>query len=291
MDIKDLIAPAQRHATRFSKENNALPGCFVFRREMPSDFEAVVYDPVICLILQGGKTLNAGGTTVSMTAGDALLVSHDMPVSSRITKASRVSPYLALILSLDISILRSLYELVGVQDTRSSVPALSPFRASQDLVDPMSRYLALADDSLAAEVLGPSVLREIHFRLLISPAGGMLRNLLSVGSHASRIAKAIRAIRQDFRAPLSISHLASLAGMSTSSFHEHFKAVTGTSPLQYQKDLRMIEARRLLAEGRVSVSSASFEVGYESATQFSREFSRKFGTPPSRIAEIALRTF
>lgn len=112
----------------------------------------------------------------------------------------------------------------------------------------------------------------------------MLRNLLSVGSHASRIAKAILRIRADYATPLAIADLASLAGMSPSSFHEHFKSVTGTTPLRYQKDLRMIEAQRLLLEGGCKVSAVAYAVGYESPTQFSREYSRKFGAPPSRVS-------
>lgn len=142
------------------------------------------------------------------------------------------------------------------------------------------RYLELMDAPLDAQVLGPMIVREIHFRLLMSPIGGMLRNLLSVDSHASRIAKAIIRIRNKFREPLVVAELAEIAGMSPSSFHEHFKSVTGTTPLQYQKDLRMIEAREILMRGACSVSIAGFEVGYESPTHFSRDYSRKFGCSP-----------
>ena len=124
------------------------------------------------------------------------------------------------------------------------------------------------------------ILKEIHFRLLLSPIGGMLRNLLSVDSHASRISKSIQLIRASFKDPLKVPELAQAAGMSPSSFHEHFKSVTGTTPLQYQKDLRMIEARTLLSNGISSVSAAGFEVGYESPTHFSRDYSRKFGCSP-----------
>ncbi len=285
MTFSDLISLADARSSCFSEEKRKIEGLSVFRRERPSGLEAMVYNPIICLILQGSKVLNAGGMSVSMTAGDALLVSHDMPVSSRITEASPTKPYLALILSLDLSVLRSLYEHIGTDSTPQSALALSRIPVTPGLADPIGRYLALTDDPLAAEVIGPSVLREIHFRLLTSPAGGLLRNLLSHDSHASRIGKTIRKIRRDFRNPIAITELSDIAGMSISSFHEHFKSVTGTSPLQYLKELRMIEARRLLTEEGVSVSAAGFEVGYESATQFSREFSRKFGTPPSRVLD------
>jgi AraC-like DNA-binding protein len=140
------------------------------------------------------------------------------------------------------------------------------------------------DDPLDAKVLGPSILREIHYRLLLSPIGSMLRNLLVANSNASRVAKAIRRLRSEYRFPLKVPDLAKAAGMSASSFHEHFKAVTGTTPLQYQKDLRLIEARALLKERQKAVSEAAYAVGYESPTHFSRDYSRKFGLPPSKDA-------
>jgi transcriptional regulator GlxA family with amidase domain len=142
------------------------------------------------------------------------------------------------------------------------------------------------DNPMDAQVLGPSILREIHYRLLLSPTGGMLRRLLVADSHASRIAKAIHVLRNGFRSQLSVSHLAYQAGMSPSSFHVHFKSVTGTTPLQYQKDLRLIEARASLVERGQSVSEAAYAVGYESPTHFSRDYSKKFGVPPSRDENI-----
>jgi len=258
-----------------------LPGAQIFQREEITAFEAVVYNPVICLILQGRKEMNVGQQFVELAEGDALLVSHDLPVTSKITQASPDAPYRALILSLDLGILRSLYEQVGetVSDSHDAKSLLAG-AADTAWVNPIVRYLDLMDAPLDVQVLGPMILKEIHYRLLLSPIGGMLRNLLSVDSHASRIAKSIQKIRADFREPLVVGELAEVAGMSQSSFHEHFKSVTGTSPLQYQKDLRMIEARALLERGVASVSVAGFEVGYESPTHFSRDYSRKFGCSP-----------
>ncbi|RYG89230.1 AraC family transcriptional regulator [Loktanella sp. IMCC34160] len=266
-----------------------LPNLNVLRREKVSAFEAVVYNPVVCLILRGSKEVRIGAQSVTLRRGDALLVSHDLPVTSKITEASAEAPYLALILSLDLGTVRSLYEQVG--DAVADAPgarSLAASSAANAWTDPLRQYLAMMEQPLEAQVLGPAVLREIHFRLLLSPIGGMLRNLLSVDSHASRIAKAIARIRKDFRAPVSVTDLARLAGMSQSSFHEHFKSVTGTTPLQYLKDLRLIEARSLLRDGRRSVSETSFEVGYESPTHFSRDYSRKFGCPPRQhLAQMA----
>lgn len=258
-----------------------LPGAHVFERTEISEFEAVIYNPVICLILQGRKEMEVGTQSISLCEGDALLVSHDLPVRSKITAASPQTPYRALIFSINLGILRSLYEQVGeAVSNEQSAKSLSASAADPAWVAPMVRYLALMDDPMDVEVLGEMILREIHYRLLTSPIGAMLRNLLSVNSHASRISKSIQQIRADFREPLEVSKLAQVAGMSPSSFHEHFKSVTGTTPLQYQKDLRMIEARSLFARGVTSVSVAGFEVGYESPTHFSRDYSRKFGCSP-----------
>ncbi|MFK7838510.1 MAG: AraC family transcriptional regulator N-terminal domain-containing protein [Sulfitobacter sp.] len=277
--LRDLSAELLARDTALF--GRVLPAAHIFERKDVTTFEAVVYNPVICLILQGRKEMNVGNQFVSLTKGDALLVSHDLPVTSKITEASPRAPYRALIFSLDLSILRSLYEQVG--DAVTDVPhakSLSASAADPFWIEPMVRYLGLMETPLDVQVLGPMVLREIHYRLLLSPIGGMLRNLLSVDSHASRIAKSIQQIRAHFREPLVVGELAEGAGMSPSSFHEHFKSVTGTSPLQYQKDLRMIEARALLERGVPSVSVAGFEVGYESPTHFSRDYSRKFGCSP-----------
>jgi len=264
-----------------ARTGRILPALHVFERHEVTAFEAVVYNPVICLILQGRKEMNVGDRFVSLAEGDALLVSHDLPVTSKITEASTQAPYRALILSLDLGILRGLYEQVG-ETVSPAHPATSLSTSSADpaWIKPMERYLELMYAPLDAEVLGPMILKEVHYRLLLSPIGGMLRNLLSVDSHASRIEKSIQQIRARFREPLAVGELADIAGMSQSSFHEHFKSVTGTSPLQYQKDLRMIEARALLERGVPSVSVAGFEVGYESSTHFSRDYSRKFGCSP-----------
>jgi AraC-like DNA-binding protein len=155
-------------------------------------------------------------------------------------------------------------------------------RADPTLLDALRRYLELVDSPADAKVLGPLVSREIHYRLLVAPFGGMLRRLIRRDSNASAIARAIGHLRGDLCSPVVIPDLARRVGMSTSSFHKHFKAVTATTPLQYQKELRLLEARRLLTTGGASVTAVAYEVGYESSSQFSREYARKFGVPPSR---------
>ncbi|MBN8294793.1 AraC family transcriptional regulator [Rhodobacter sp. NTK016B] len=282
MPLEELETLTDRYRAACLRDPaTALPNLQVLRREAVSALEATVYNPVLCLILSGSKETHIGTQSVSLRRGDALLVSHDLPVTSKITQASPGNPYLALILSLDIGTVRALYEQVGefaveMPDARSMTASV----AQAEWTDPLARYLRLMDNPLEAQVLGPAVLRELHFRLLMSPMGGMLRNLLSVDSHASRIARAIGQIRRSFRQPLVVADLARSVGMSPSSFHEHFRDVTGTTPLQYQKDLRLIEAQTLLRSGGQSVSVTGHAVGYESPTHFSRDYARKFGCSP-----------
>lgn len=257
------------------------PGILLLRHTQPTVFTPALYDPVVCLILQGRKETRLGDKTHRLGPGDALVVSHDVPVVARITRARADEPYLAMILSIDLAILRSLYDEVGAAlDVGQTVGAVAAHRADPTLRDTLGRMLAVADDPVEQRVMAPMLRRELHFRLLRAPHGAMLRNLLRHDSHASHIARAIAHIRREFRAPLAVPVLAHEIGMSPSSFHKHFKAVTSTTPLQYQKELRLLEANRLLSTGDHTVSTVAFEVGYESPSQFSREYSRKFGVPP-----------
>jgi AraC-like DNA-binding protein len=282
MHLEGLIEQASRHA--FSGENGlqrapAVDGLALFRQHSPSSFEASMYEPVLCLILQGRKAVSLGDQTLAFGPGECLLVSHDLPVRSRITKA----PYLSLVLQLDVATIRKLYDEVTETALDSeSARSAETHRADPGLLDALRRYLALADSPADAKVLGPLISKEIHYRVLMAPFGGMLRRLIRHDSNASAIARAIGRIREDLRSSIAIPNLARQVGMSASSFHKNFKTITSTTPLQYQKELRLLEARRLLKTGSASVTAAAFEVGYESSSQFSREYARKFGVPPSQ---------
>jgi AraC-like DNA-binding protein len=256
-----------------------MPGLLLVQQGSPSALEASLYEPVLCLILRGRKQVSIGARALSFGPGECLLVSHDLPVCSRITR----TPYLALVFKLDLAAIRKLYDEVAATALESEpVRAVELHRADPGLLDALRRYLTLADSPADAKVLGPLVAKELHYRLLVAPFGGMLRSLIRHDSNASAIARAIGHIRADIRSPIAIPALARRVGMSISAFHKHFKTITATTPLQYQKELRLLEARRLLGAGGVSVTSAAYEVGYESPNQFSREYTRKFGVPPSR---------
>jgi AraC-like DNA-binding protein len=269
------------HADNMAVGDTGVAGLYVHRQTQPNPFETVVYHPVVCLNLQGRKQVSIGDRSIAFSAGQSLSVSHDLPVAARVTEASPELPYLAIIVALDIALLQSLSNEVGEDalDERQA-QALSSSETDTALVEAIERYFALTRDVLEAKVMAPLILKEIHFRLLVANHGGMLRQLMRRDSRASRISRAIGRIGADYRSPLAVASLADEAGMSPSSFHEHFKQITGTTPLQYQKDMRLMEARRLISMGGSSVSSAAYEVGYESPTQFSREYSRKFGSPP-----------
>jgi AraC-like DNA-binding protein len=283
MNLEGLVSLALRHFSRHGRGQIARPmeGLVLFRQDAPSAIEASVYETVLCLILQGRKQVSVGGQTLSFGPGECLLVSHDLLVRSRVTSA----PYLSLVLQVDAATIRKLrHEVAEVADSvlDSERPrAAVTHRADPRLLDALRRYLAVAESPSDAKVLGPLVSQEIHYRLLVAPFGGMLRRLAAHDSNASAIARAIGHIRGDIRSSIVIPELARRVGMSASSFHKHFKTITSTTPLQYQKELRLLEARQLLKTGSASVTTVAFEVGYESTSQFSREYARKFGVPPS----------
>jgi len=270
-----LVPPSSQ---RITQSLTPRPGLYLLRQYVPSEFEATIFDPMLCLILQGRKEMTFGERTYRLGAGECALVSHDLPILSRVREA----PYLVVLLNIEADVLRSLYEDVGQLALQGEAQALEVHRADAQLLDAVGRYLALAESEMDARVLAPMLRKEIHYRLLTSPLGQMLRSLLRHDSHASAIARAIALLRRDFRKPMVILELARAVGMSVSSFHEHFKRITSSSPLQYQKGLRLLEARRLLAAGSATATTAAFDVGYESPAQFSREYARKFGRPPSK---------
>lgn len=281
MNLAQLSALAARQFPRSAGNNSQyarpLKNLGIFRQHRPSSFEAAIYEPVICLILQGRKEMVLGGDSFSMRVGDALLISHDLPVTARVTK----TPYLALLFDVDLDTLRDLNEAMAAPlPAAAEARSLAVHPCDEQLVDALHRYLALAGAETDTAVLGPLISREIHYRLATAPFGGMLRDLIRYDSHASAIARAIAQLRRNFRSPVEISELARSVGMSASAFHKHFKAITASSPLQYRKGLQLLEARRLLRAGSLSVTEAAFDVGYESAAQFSRDYARKFGASP-----------
>lgn len=292
MDLQALAARVDAHLGSGAQGVSVatpLPRLMLFRVTHTTELKPDLYEPIVCLILQGRKETTFGERTHTLEAGQSLLVSHDTPVLACVTAASPEVPYISAVLRLDLALLRSLNDEVGeaLAARTPCGPAVSDLEPR--LLDSLARYVALADDPLEARVMTPMLLRELHFRLLMAPHGGMLRELLRSDSHASHIARAIALIKRDFRSAITVPVLAREVGMSPSSFHKHFRDVTANTPLQFQKILRLREARRMLASGEHSVSSAAYDVGYGSPSQFSREYTRRYGVPPSAHLASAAR--
>lgn len=245
--------------------------------------DATAYRPLLCAVLQGAKEVGTSNKSVTVRAGQSLIVSHALPVISRITEATAQCPYVALVFPLDLDVLRALAPSVpmtngGVRDRDLFSICLA--ETDEALGDALLRYFRQCETVDERQFLAPITAREIHARLLMGRQGGALQKLLWNDTTASRIFSATHEIRSDLSKALIVGELAERIGMSSSAFFEQFKAVTGTSPLQYQKDLRLLNARERLRTTGSKVSEIAFGVGYESAAQFSREYSRKFGRAP-----------
>ncbi len=280
-ELSRLIGECTSSGAADGVTNLGLGDAVILRRSHPSDIEGTFYRPLICVILKGAKQVTAGTLSVHCPAEHAIIVSHDLPVLSRITEASPDAPYIAFVLPIDLGLLKSFYDqMPDFTDGPSNAAALTCHPVEPDLLDAITRFLALARGNDAAPLLGPILLREIHARLLLSAQGSILRRFLRRDDPSNHLARAIASIRASINEPLSVAALAENAGMSKSSFHAHFKAVTGQTPGQYQKEVRLLEARRLILESTDAISSVAFDVGYESPAQFSRDYARKFGLPP-----------
>ncbi len=242
-------------------------------------------------MLQGAKEVGTSKRTLRVADGQSLVVSHALPVVSRITEAAPDRPYVALVFPIDLDLLRGLSADVAPMRPAAPQDPFSITLAPRDvqMEDAILRYLQHCVHPEAHRLLAPIAAREIHARLLLGSHAQPLRRLLSHETTASRIFEATREIQSDLARPLVVGALADRAGMSSSAFFEHFRAVTGTSPLQYQKDLRLLRAREALRSTNEKVSEIAFGLGYESSAQFSREYARKFGLPPrqDRVLQAA----
>jgi len=285
MNLEELLDLTSNYLNSKEIEDNQvlepMPNFFLHQSKIPTQLNACFYHPIACIILQGSKEAIIGDEKISYSAGMSLIASHSVPAFSRIVEASEDAPYIGLAICLNLGILRSLQNEIGeLAILENTFKPLNTGQSSDALIDAMGRYFALQGKPLEMKVMGPLILKEIHFLLLKASNGDMLRHLTGQDSHVSKVTQAIDLIRSHYKTTLSVPDLAKNVGMSTSSFYNHFKQVTRSTPLQYQKELRLIEAQRLIREENTPVSTAAFEVGYESPTQFSREYSRKFGKTP-----------
>ncbi len=241
-----------------------------------------VYEPTLCIILQGRKETSLGKETYHYGAAQYIVVTVDLPLSGLIVDATPDQPYLCFKLSLDATQLWNIIDQIqhSKDNTEDSVRGLFVSDADELLIDCAIRLTRLLDTPQHIPFLAPMIIREIYYRILIGEQGQAVRQIATFGSHMQRIAEVIKLIKADFTKSLRVDDLAKQANMSPASFHRHFKAVTSMSPMQYQKQLRLMEARRLMLTENTNVTNAAYQVGYESASQFSREYSRMFGRSP-----------
>ena len=281
---------AERIARAIPEDGTVEPlkGLLLNRSSTPTEPLHGVSRPSFCVIAQGSKEVLLGDSRYRYDPAHYLLATVELPISGQIVEASAERPYLSLRLDLDPALVSSVMVEAGHLSSRNQgdVRALDVSPLDADLLDATVRLVRLLDTPPAeARVLRPLITREIVYRLLKGEQGNRLRHLALLGGQTDRIAEAVERLRRDFNQPLRIESLARELGMSVSGFHHHFKAVTAMSPLQFQKQLRLQEARRLLLGENLDAASAGYRVGYDDASQFSREYKRLFGQPPVRDVE------
>jgi len=277
---------ADAHADAGGIAATPIAGLSTVRAAAPSGLDHAIQRPLVCLVLQGSKHVTMGTDAFAFAAGDTLLIAADVPVASRITRASAAAPYYSLVLELDPAVIADLVVQIGATPHAESRPVrVEPTDA--EVADAALRLMRLLDRPGSVPVLQAQSVREMHYWLLAGRLGPAIRRLGWPQAASQRVARAVALLRAEYAQPLPVERLASAAGMSPSTFHHHFRKVTSLSPLQFQKQLRLIEARRLMLADGMTASSAAFAVGYESVPQFSREYGRMFGLPPVRETAAA----
>lgn len=278
--LKELQSLIARYATDQTLPQ-LLPNILLMSSTTPTQPKALVTEPVFVMVAQGAKRSVLVDQSFDYHAGQYLIISVDLPIHGCVVRASETEPYLAVGMTLKPeSIAKLLLETGTPPVPRSERPGIAVSNASDELVDPVVRLLRLLERPEDIPVLLPSIEREILWRLMSGDQGCLLRQLGLADSRMSQIGRSIKWLRSHYCEPMKIEDLAEIAGMSMTSFHRHFRAITAMSPLQYQKRIRLQEARTRLLTGKEDMATIGYKVGYESPSQFSREYKRQFGLPP-----------
>jgi AraC-like DNA-binding protein len=287
--LRDAV---MRHASTDGVHATAIPGLLLYRYSAPVELGMSLYEPALCLLAQGTKRVLLGEQAHEYGPMRHLIASQHLPVTGEVLTATAEAPYLCIRLSLEIrDVAELLLDIGRPAHPVDGGPAAGLYTEDTEphLLDATLRLVLLLDHPRDAQTLGRSIRREIVYRLLTAPSGWRLASCAASGSHDRRIRRVIAWLQERFREPLRIADLAQAGHMSESTLHQHFKAVTAMTPLQYQKKLRLLEARRMLMSDGVDAATAGHTVGYESPSQFSREYARMFGDPPRRD-QARLRT-
>ncbi|MDK1374288.1 MULTISPECIES: AraC family transcriptional regulator [unclassified Sinorhizobium] len=286
----DLLRAVRRYTEAHSDltglARTPIPGLIAIRQTKKTELQHAINRPLVCLVVQGTKQISLGDQSFTHNTGSTLLITADVPTVSQIARASPAEPYLSLALYLDPTVIAELSVEMKVAREGRNVPVrIDP--TDQEVADTALRLMRLLERPESVPVLQAQVVREMHYWLLSGRHGTAVRRLGCPESHAQRIARAVALIREEYAKPLPVERLAEAARMSASSFHQHFRAITTLSPLQFQKQLRLIEARRLMLVEGASASHAAYTVGYESVPQFTREYGRMFGLSPVKYIKVA----
>ena len=278
-EIRDIIL---KNIPGTGNYPTAIKGVRIVRRNDPTEFLRCFYNPSCILVLQGLKQMLYGDENIVYTKGQYVVSCTDIPVSSRVAEASEDKPFVVMILELDSNIISNL--LLETKLPKTEMPedrALAIADTDSELLDAFYRLAQLLEKTEAEQqILSPMIIKEIYYRLLTGPIGGQLRLINTKGTRSHQIAQAISIIKDKYSEKLNMDEVALSVNMAPSSFYRNFKKVTQVSPLQYQKQLKLNEAQRLMLTGNYDAASAGYEVGYESSTQFSREYKKMFGNPP-----------
>ena len=269
------------------------PSLTLYRHDAPTEAMSCMSEPAIALTVQGAKRALLGDEVFDYHPRRFLITSLDLPVVLRAVEASREVPYLSLVLKLDLRAIAELVTQIEMPPPARANPVTRGIvlgETTTRLLQAFDRMVALLDEPASVPVLAPLIQKEIFYRVLMSDQGALLWQMASFGSHGHRVSRAIDWLKSNFAAPLRMEELAAGVQMSTSRFHHHFRQLTSMSPLQFQKWLRLNEARRLMLTEDLDASNAAFRTGYESPSQFSREYSREFGAPPRRDIERLMQT-
>jgi AraC-like DNA-binding protein len=287
--VATLCKSIARCTEQGEMHTTAVPGLSLFRREEPTGPISGMYEPSICLAVQGAKRVILGDDSFVYDAHHYLITSVHLPTIVQILEASSDKPYLGLRLKFDLKEISHLMVDSNLPQPRpqQSSRGMATGKVTLQLINAFVRLIDLLADEKDIPILAPVIQREIIYRLLLGDQGERLRQIATAGSQSQQIAKAIGWLKNNYALAISMDELAALANMSTSTFHHHFRSLTALSPLQFQKQLRLQEARRLMLSECMDAANAAFQVGYESPSQFSREYNRQFGAPPLRdIAKL-----
>ncbi len=270
-----------------------VPGLSLYRQSTPTACASAAYDPRLVVFVQGQKRINVGATSYLCDASSFLLSTIDLPVVSQVVAATPEKPMLGLMISLEMPAVRSILsqEEFLLSEEPAGARGISVGVTSFEMLNACLRLIDLLDAPQDIAFLSGLIHREIIYRLLRSPQGKHLRAIATLGEQSHRTAKAVTWLRTNYAKPLRVEELADMAQMGVSTLHHHFRSLTAMSPIQYQKQLRLHVARERMLNDGLDAASAAFEVGYESASQFNREYSRFFGQPPMRDIKARRLTF